>query len=227
MRCIHCGTSATELYHVFCGSIKLRECEKCGHFVDDLLEVEPMVIGVKLFLLRREVYRHLCCNRKGPLPLQVPITLLAMEVFLTWTLCCYEENFEETGDSFRWNLFNTTIRAVFGWIAYITVLFVCLATFARREEYCLSRVFYLVTVSSFSKLINIGVVLWSPGECIATAAYATEFYWLLSQCRMLQCTLERSWLAALLCTVVAAWAKWALAASELPCVVANQFVDYV
>ncbi|XP_022695211.1 uncharacterized protein LOC111263942 isoform X2 [Varroa jacobsoni] len=186
-----------------------------------------MVIGVKLFLLRRQVYRHLCCNREGPLPLQVPITLLAMEVFLSWTLCCYEENFEETGDSFRWNLFDTTVRVTFGWMAYIAVLYVCLSTFAKFDNYTMSRVFYLVTVSSFSKLLNIGIVLWSPVEFLVAAAYAAEFYWLLAQFRMLQCTLERSWLASLLCVAVAAWAKWTLAASSIPCVVSNQFVDYV
>lgn len=239
LRCIHCGAAANELYHIFCGSIKLRECEQCGEFIDDLLEVEPMVIGVKLFLQRRQVYRHLCCNRgneKGRekiyIPLQVPVTLLAMEVFLSWTLCCFEESFEETGDYFRWHLFDTTVRAICGWTIYFAIIYSAFARLGRNSgsaisDYSFSRIFYLITVSSFSKILNIGVTLWSPHEYLVPASYAVEFYWLLSQFRMLQCTLERSWLSALLLVSVAAWAKWAMATSSLPCLISNIFIDFV
>ncbi|XP_003747160.1 uncharacterized protein LOC100901178 [Galendromus occidentalis] len=211
--CIHCGADTDELHHVFCGTLRLRECGKCGKFVDELLEVEPMIIGVKLFLQRKEVYRHFCRNALGDLPLQVPIILLAIEMFLAWTIYNQAGDFDSTVDGFKWNVVRIITQVLLGWIAHVLTVCVALRLFSN-DFFKMSRIFFIIVVASFCKLFNLGVLLWSPPECHEYAAYVVEGCWLLAQYRMLQCSLEGRPLCSALIVSCAAYSKFAASSCD-------------
>lgn len=224
--CVHCGAQAKELYHVFCDSIKLRECTSCGRYVDDLLEVENLIIAVKLFLQKPAVYRHLCVNHTFSLPPQIPITILAMEIFLSWTLCCYVDNFEDTNDAFRWSFFTVIVQTLCSWAVYVTLMYIMLKALSHGDC-ALSRMLKCIWIASFAKFFNIGIILWSPEDWLHIASNVVEFYWILSQYRMLQCTMKcrsSSRLVALVCCVCA---KWIMATSSIPCTLSSLLLNYL
>jgi len=229
--CIHCGAAAEELYHMFCGNLRLRECENCGNFVDELLEVEPMIIGVKLFLQRKEVYRHFCRNALGHLPLQVPIVLLALDIFLAWSVNNVNNGFDTDEFDFaveeiRWNVFRVMTQTLLGWTAYVFSVYSA-RRLLSQDCFTLSRVFYIIIVASFCKLFNVGVLLWSRPEWLEYAAYVVEGCWLLAQYRMLQCSLEKRLLSSALIVACAAYLKFAVSRSEsVPDAIESFIIDY-
>jgi len=211
--CIHCGAAADELYHTFCGTLRLRECGKCGKFVDELLEVEPMIIGVKLFLQRKQVYRHFCRNASGDLPLQVPVVLLALDMFLVWSINSFTDEFDLAVDEFKWNVLRVVTQVLLGWIAYVVTVYVALRVFSE-DFFAISRIFYIIVVASFCKLFNLGVILWSRPESMEYAAYVVEGSWLLGQYKMLQCSLDDRHLCSGLIVACAAYFKFAMSSCD-------------
>ena len=90
-----------------------------------------MIIGVKLFLQRKEVYRHFCRNAHGDLPLQVPIVLLAMDMFLAWSINNNANEFDLAIDEFKWNVLRVVVQILLGWIAYTLSVYVALRLFSK------------------------------------------------------------------------------------------------
>lgn len=64
-RCIQCLEPADSLYRTYTreSTIKLSQCEQCGHNVDPYCEREWLLVVIDIVLLRCEAYRHVMFNR--------------------------------------------------------------------------------------------------------------------------------------------------------------------
>lgn len=90
-----------------------------------------MIIGVKLFLQRKEVYRHFCRNALGDLPLQLPLVLLALDIFLAWSINSHSVDFDLAVDEFKWNVLRVITQVLVGWVAYVLAVYVALCVFSK------------------------------------------------------------------------------------------------
>ena len=84
-RCLSCGSPSPDFYRLLSANgqpdaakkntttsrtanLQLTECQTCGAVVDPYMELEWLLVGLNLILLRQEAYRHVYWNRLQELP---------------------------------------------------------------------------------------------------------------------------------------------------------------
>ncbi|RKP08548.1 Arv1 protein [Thamnocephalis sphaerospora] len=173
MLCVECGRPVNTLYTEYSkGNIRLTPCDACGRFVDKYVELDFVVIFIDLLLHKPQVYRHLLFNRleyydKGfhPSVAKLAVLLVLFDVYIRWYRL--ERYYADVMPEF----FSHNALVQYVYLLLLCVIELCVFHIVTRwlvwlwfyKRHPIINYNYLsmaLTISSFSKLLLILMVIW-------------------------------------------------------------------